>query len=283
MADKKQAPAKLSEKTVAAADAWQRDAKAIQTFPLIGLAAIVVVGLYMMFSGGDDEEVAPEVAAAEEPIEETPSPPPVEEPKPKLDLPAEAAGETEGAADTEGEPAEDGGPEDPGGEGVPAATADSGAGKPASGKSKPALGRSKPASGGSKPASGGSKPSAKPEPAPKPTLDPEEQIQAALKAGWMREAAGVLLVFPRNSPMTWDAADKLCRRRKQAGVGGWKLPSVGQLESLRKANALPGGTWWSSTAGAEDTKAQALTVTKSQPEEAAKADAAAMPVCVRKH
>lgn len=290
MDKKNETSPRISEKTAVAAAAWERDAKGVQALPLVIGAAIVALVGYTLLSGGDEE--APEVAA-DEVADQGPEPAPAEEPAtPKPDLAPEEAAETEGAVDGEGT-GETGGADEAGEtRGTPADEPDSAAGGKrvlAAAQPKPSgsgsSSGSKSSSGSTKPPSGsdptsGPKPTPAPTPAPAPAENTEERIAAALEAGWMREAGGFLLVFPKNAPVSWADASRLCRR-KEAGVGGWKLPSVSQLEAVRKANGLPAGTWWSSNAAGEGS-ALALTTSKPKADETSKEDGRALPLCVRK-
>ena len=109
--------------------------------------------------------------------------------------------------------------------------------------------------------------------------DPEAEIAAARRAGWMLEAGSLLLIFPINTPVSWDRAASLCQRRRDARLPGWRLARFGELKKLRASRSLPAGRWWSSTAAQDDT--QALTLAPTEAKEISKADGRALTMCVR--
>lgn len=248
--------------TAAAAAIWEHEARGLRRIPVFMGLAVLLVGGYAMAQGGEDPEgaeqsapdeapePAPEQPAAEQTPPEDPAPEPAATPEEVEDAPSGAEASDEPAPEGEA------GADEP--EPAPAKTR-------ASARKAPRKAR----------------PAAVPAPAPAPAKSNDERIAQALEEGWMREGGGLLLVFPKNKQMSWDDAAKLCRRSK-AGVSGWRLPTVSQLKSLRKANVLPMGTWWSSTDAGDASKAMALTTSKSDASEATKAEAGGQPVCVRK-
>jgi hypothetical protein len=239
---------RTANSAAAAAAPWEEDAKGFRKLPAIVGGLLLLVAGWLVFAGDDAEKTSVAAAPAE-----TPPPPPPPSTTPPTTPPTPPPAAVISPAPTE-----------------PAPTPT--AGTPPPEPKKTTSPRATPSE---------TRPATSPTPAPsEPAPDPTARIEAALKEGWMREAAGVLVVFPSSTPVPWERAANVCRR-SEAGLSGWKLASRTQLEALRKANVLPMGTWWSSTAGVDETRAFALTTTASAPEERSKADDRASPACVR--
>ena len=80
-------------------------------------------------------------------------------------------------------------------------------------------------------------------PAP-PSTDLPPAVAQAVADGKIKRSGKTLVVAAPRETMTWDEADRRCRQRKVAGLGGWRLPTRGQLSQLRRAGLATTGSFW---------------------------------------
>lgn len=96
------------------------------------------------------------------------------------------------------------------------------------------------------------------EPEPKeiePAGDPEPvevdaaEVLAALESREVRALDTLVVTAERTSELTHAAALSHCETLVVAGLGGWRLPEIGELFSIGDANLLRRGIYWSETVG----------------------------------
>jgi hypothetical protein len=81
-----------------------------------------------------------------------------------------------------------------------------------------------------------------------PEDDPPDVV-AALRSREVR-AIDVWLVAPeRKGTLTFDQAAGYCKELEVAGLGGWRVPAIGELNAVASAKMLSKAIFWSSTAG----------------------------------
>jgi hypothetical protein len=104
---------------------------------------------------------------------------------------------------------------------------------------------------GPSPGAGDSRPEPvpeEPEVAPAPPAE-QEAIDSALRGRAIR-ALDTLLVAPENSKRrNWARSSRYCEELETAGVGGWRLPEVGELLSLKRSRLVGRRVYWSNTVG----------------------------------
>lgn len=89
------------------------------------------------------------------------------------------------------------------------------------------------------------------EPPPEPAADEEEaaRIEAGIRSRKIR-ALDILLVDAKRTGRTSHArAEKYCSKRQVEGVGGWRLPTVGEIASLTQNGIVRRDLYWSLTKG----------------------------------
>ena len=241
--------------SVATESVWEREAKSLDRLPLFLGAGLVAIGAFFALAESDEEEPPADEAVAPEADPE--------EPAAADDSDEQKTPEAVAEADDEEIP-EEIGP-------VLAAAAHT-----PTAEAEPAPPPQVPRKRAGRRRFKATAPAIEVPPAPK--ADPKEKIDAAVDAGWMRASGSLLLVFPKNTPMPWDKARAVCQRGREAGLTRWRLARIGELKRLRSARALPAGTWWSSTAADDDTRALALAPATQS--EFPKQDAKALPLCV---
>lgn len=91
-----------------------------------------------------------------------------------------------------------------------------------------------------------------PPPLPARTFDPEDDPPEVVEALRNREvrAIDVFVVAPeRKGTLTFDQAVEHCRELEVAGLRGWRVPTIGELNSVASAKMLGKSIYWSSTPG----------------------------------
>ncbi len=121
---------------------------------------------------------------------------------------------------------------------------------------------------------------------PPPTAEPtaglvDATIDAAIAGGRVKQVDQLLVLSVGGGTTTWDDAANRCRRRKFEGLRGWRLPSKSQLNKIRKAKALGGGSYWSRTVVGGD-EVYALDAGSGRMNMWLKIEPNAKAVCVRK-
>jgi hypothetical protein len=98
----------------------------------------------------------------------------------------------------------------------------------------------------------------------------------------MRALDLLLVAGLPGEPSAWADASTYCRRKKIAGVGGWRLPSLSELKKLRGARMLRDGRYWSGTTGEPGSEEVWVVDRDARAVElVAKTEADAQPLCVR--
>jgi hypothetical protein len=195
-----------------------------------GLVVVVLVALAGFFLGDDEDEARGSALAANDAASKA-----AVDAKAKPDAKAEAEAKPDAKADSDAkaEPQADAKPEAPA-RAEPAAVEDP-------------------------------EPEPEPEPEPRPaaaadpgdalparTFAPEDdppEVVAALRAREVR-AIDVFLVAPeRKGTLVYEQAVGYCSALEIAGLGGWRVPAIGELNALAAAKMLGKAVFWSATAG----------------------------------
>lgn len=96
---------------------------------------------------------------------------------------------------------------------------------------------------------------------PQPRSEPEEpppdpgpampgrptKVMKALDARQLRALDNLLVMPQASDPMSYEAAVGHCQALSHQGLGGWRVPSLGELGSLDRGGMLEDGFYWSST------------------------------------
>jgi len=232
-----------------------------------GGAVLLIIVLVVAFSGGDDSADAPKVASAEAKAKEETAPDTKSDTKP-----------------ADGEAADDAAAEDSAksddGEATPPAGGDSGDGAEAAPEGGDAAGDEglvEPAGeGGAEPAAGGDppppatpaapvevrrkapdaehyEPPATPAPAPSepvPAGDADSPAVAeALRNREVRALDLFVVALEGSDAMAHDSAVAYCAAMEVAGLSEWRVPMLGELNSVIEGGLAGKGTYWSSTLG----------------------------------
>ena len=112
--------------------------------------------------------------------------------------------------------------------------------------------------GGGEPADGGGD-SAAPEPStdapenstplPSPSVEDVQVVVAAVESRKVRALDIFLVTADPTKPMTFASAEVYCKTLEVEGLSSWRLPTIGELNSLGDARMYKSGVLWSSTLG----------------------------------
>ncbi len=109
----------------------------------------------------------------------------------------------------------------------------------------------------------------------------EKVIAAALRDREVR-ALDIFIVSDDGAEGSFDSASRYCEDLEVAGIGGWKLPTAGELNSLGAAKLVSKGVYWSRTLGDMfgDTRL-VLNASKDRLSAAPTSWTGATPICIR--
>jgi len=77
-------------------------------------------------------------------------------------------------------------------------------------------------------------------------------VAQAVADGRIKQHGKILFIPAPKETMTWDEADRRCRLRKIAGLGGWRLPTKGDLSRLRRGGFVTSGSYWTRQTEGDD-------------------------------
>lgn len=107
------------------------------------------------------------------------------------------------------------------------------------------------------------------------------RVAAALDAKQLHALDSLLIRAGSRKPEAFADARKRCSRLEVAGLEGWRLPSLDELRTLRRARMLPDGEYWS-TSRARGTMLFTLSRDLTRPQERDRTDAQdVQALCVR--
>jgi len=118
---------------------------------------------------------------------------------------------------------------------------------------------------------------------PPPPSDSEAlRVDQAIRDGKVRALDSLLVARAGTKSVEWSQAKSACRRKRVAGLPGWRLPSRKELSRLRRARMLESGTFWSRDRGEHDDDAYAVDSGNGASNLYLKVEPAAQVQCVRK-
>lgn len=118
---------------------------------------------------------------------------------------------------------------------------------------------------------------------PPPPSDSEAlRVDQAIRRGKVRALDSLLVARPGVEDVDWGAAKAECRRKRIAGLPGWRLPSTKELLRLRRSRMLDNGTYWTRHAGGHGDDATAVNVRTGATAVYLSEEPAARVQCVRK-
>ena len=120
---------------------------------------------------------------------------------------------------------------------------------------------------------------------PPPPSDSDSEalrVDQAIRGGKVRALDSLLVARPGYDEVDWKQAKAECRRKRVAGLPGWRLPSRKELARLRRARMLESGTFWSRDRGGHDDDAFAFDAGKGTSNVYLTVEPAAQVQCVRK-
>lgn len=77
-------------------------------------------------------------------------------------------------------------------------------------------------------------------------VDESRRVAAALDDGKIHALDALLIRTASRTPESFADAKRRCEKLDVAGLGGWQIPTLDELRSLRRARLLPEGEFWSS-------------------------------------
>lgn len=81
-----------------------------------------------------------------------------------------------------------------------------------------------------------------------PKAPPVYPVVTALRSRQVRALDVLLIATAHGKPSDYPAAAAYCDGLEIEGLGGWRLPRIGELSSMAAANMIARGMYWSSTA-----------------------------------
>lgn len=91
-----------------------------------------------------------------------------------------------------------------------------------------------------------------PHPAPTPTVQAGSDAAAvvsALERRRVRAMDTLLVTADAKAKLTYGDAERYCQELEVAGIGAWRVPTIGELLSLGQAKIVARGSYWSATPG----------------------------------
>ena len=118
---------------------------------------------------------------------------------------------------------------------------------------------------------------------PPPPVDSEAlKVDDAIRSGKVRAIDSLLIAKAGTDTVDWSQAKSACRRKRVAGLPGWRLPSRRQLARLRRSRIIESGTYWSREKGPHDDDAYAVNAKSGAENLYLQEEPAARVQCVRK-
>lgn len=118
---------------------------------------------------------------------------------------------------------------------------------------------------------------------PPPPVDSEAlKVDDAIRSGKVRAIDSLLIATAGADTVDWTQAKSACRRKRVAGLPGWRLPSRHQLARLRRSRIIDSGTYWSREKGPHDDDAYAFDAKSGAENLYLQEEPAARVQCVRK-
>ena len=79
------------------------------------------------------------------------------------------------------------------------------------------------------------------------TVIDEELLRSALKKRKIRFLDNLAVAKGKKRNFGYKKANEHCAKKETAGITGWRLPTIGELRSLRQAHMVTNGIYWSTT------------------------------------
>jgi hypothetical protein len=118
---------------------------------------------------------------------------------------------------------------------------------------------------------------------PPPPVDSEAlKVDDAIRSGKVRAIDSLLIAKAGTDTVDWAQAKASCRRKRVAGLPGWRLPTRRQLARLRRSRIVESGTYWSREKGPHDDDAYAVNAKSGAENLYLQEEPAARVQCVRK-
>ncbi len=117
---------------------------------------------------------------------------------------------------------------------------------------------------------------------PPPPADSEAlKVDDAIRSGKVRAIDSLLIAKAGSDSVDWAQAKSSCRRKRVAGLPGWRLPSRRELARLRRSRIIESGTHWSREKGPHDDDAYAVNAKSGAENLYLQEEPAARAQCVR--